>query len=122
MLMNPEYRKTVDPKYAKKIEAVVRKPPKNGKDSESYGDPIEPLTPCPFCDKMLPETQLLCSTCASNIPFCIVTVSYVMLLLFCLFQFICIKGFLLLGWFEVNIARCYNYEVVSVMYHVCINK
>lgn len=81
MLMNPEYRKNIDPKYSKKIEGLVRKPPKNGKDSESTGDPLEPTTPCPFCDKLLLETQLLCNTCASNIPFCIVTVSIIFLLI-----------------------------------------
>ncbi|KAJ8943661.1 hypothetical protein NQ318_005663 [Aromia moschata] len=48
-LMNPEYRKNVDPKYAKKIEAVVRKPPKNGKEGEAIGDPMEALSPCPYC-------------------------------------------------------------------------
>lgn len=74
-LMNPEYRKHVDPKYAKKIEAVVRKPPKNGKRGESPGDPPEDLTPCPYCDKLLPETELVCSVCTRNIPFCVVTVS-----------------------------------------------
>lgn len=64
MLMNPEYRKTVDPKYAKKIEAVVRKPPKSGKDSDSYGDPIEPLTPCPFCEKCYQKLNF----CAVHAP------------------------------------------------------
>lgn len=75
-LMNPEYRKNVDPKYAKKIEAVVRKPPKNGKTGEPQGDPPEALTPCPYCDKLLPETELICNVCTRNIPFCIVTVCF----------------------------------------------
>ncbi|RZB40660.1 WD repeat-containing protein 19 [Asbolus verrucosus] len=57
MLMNPEYRKQVDAKYAKKIEAVVRKPPKSGKDGEATGDPVEALTPCPYCENLLPETE-----------------------------------------------------------------
>lgn len=73
-LMNPEYRKLVDPKYSKKIEAVVRKPPKNGKDGEPIGDPDEPLSPCPYCENLLPETEMVCNSCKNNIPFCIVTV------------------------------------------------
>ncbi|XP_063927605.1 WD repeat-containing protein 19 [Zophobas morio] len=72
MLMNPEYRKNVDAKYAKKIEAVVRKPPKSGKDGD-VGDPVEPLTPCPYCENLLPETEVNCINCKNNIPFCIVT-------------------------------------------------
>lgn len=71
MLMNPEYRKSIDSKYARKIEAVVRKPPKSGKDGE--GDPIEALTPCPYCENLLPETEINCSSCKNNVPFCIVT-------------------------------------------------
>lgn len=73
--MNPEYRKSIDPKYSRKIEAVVRKPPKNGKDEEPLGDPVEPLSPCPYCENMLPETEMACTKCKNNIPFCIVTVS-----------------------------------------------
>lgn len=75
-LMNPEYRKLVDPKYSKKIEAVVRKPPKMGKDGETIGDPDEPLTSCPYCENVLPETEMVCNSCKNNIPFCIVTVSF----------------------------------------------
>lgn len=73
MLMNPEYRKSIDSKYAKKIEGVVRKAPKNGKNGEPLGDPLEALTPCPYCGSMLPETDIFCSNCKLNIPFCIVT-------------------------------------------------
>ncbi|XP_072391731.1 WD repeat-containing protein 19 isoform X3 [Diabrotica undecimpunctata] len=72
-LMNPEYRKNIDPKYSKKIEAVIRKPSKGVKDGEASEDPVEPLTPCPFCESMLPETEITCNTCKNNIPFCIVT-------------------------------------------------
>lgn len=72
-LMSPDYRKHIDQKYAKKIEAVVRKPPKNGKSGEIQTDPPELLTPCPYCDKLLPETELVCNICTRNIPFCIVT-------------------------------------------------
>ncbi|XP_048517184.1 WD repeat-containing protein 19 [Dendroctonus ponderosae] len=72
-LMNPEYRKQVDKKYAKKIEAVVRKPPKTGKDGEEAGDPLESTSPCPYCEKMLPESEINCNNCKNNLPFCIAT-------------------------------------------------
>ncbi|KAK9870346.1 hypothetical protein WA026_006430 [Henosepilachna vigintioctopunctata] len=73
LLMNPEYRKNIDAKYAKKIEGVVRRPPKNGKNGEPLGDPLEALTPCPYCGGILPETDIFCTNCKLNIPFCIVT-------------------------------------------------
>nr|CAH7760831.1 unnamed protein product [Callosobruchus chinensis] len=73
MLMNPEYRKNIDSKYSKKIEAVVRKPPKSSKDGEPMVDPTESLSPCPYCENMLPETEVSCNSCKNNIPFCIVT-------------------------------------------------
>lgn len=76
MLMNPDYRKQIDAKYAKKIEAVVRKPPKIGNNGEKVEDPDEPLSPCPFCDNPLPETEITCNSCKNNIPFCIITVSF----------------------------------------------
>ncbi|CAH0560259.1 unnamed protein product [Brassicogethes aeneus] len=69
MLMRPEYRKGIDQKYAKKIEAVVRKPPRNGE----CGDRVEPLSPCPYCENMVPETEIDCNGCKNHIPFCIVT-------------------------------------------------
>jgi WD repeat-containing protein 19 len=75
MLMKPEYRRNVDVKYAKKIEAVVRKPPKSGKDGEPAGDPAEPSSPCPYCENLLSETEVNCNSCKNNIPFCIVTVT-----------------------------------------------
>ncbi|XP_017769670.1 PREDICTED: WD repeat-containing protein 19 [Nicrophorus vespilloides] len=73
LLMKPEYRKQIDAKYSKKIEAVVRKPPKTGKDGEKLDDPSEPLTPCPYCGNELPESDIYCSVCKNNLPFCIVT-------------------------------------------------
>lgn len=74
--MKPDFRKQIDAKYTKKIEAVVRKPPKIGKDGEKVPDPPEPLSPCPFCDLNCPETEVTCDGCKSNIPFCIITVSF----------------------------------------------
>lgn len=71
--MKPEYRKSIDPKYSRKIEAVVRKPPKNVKDG-GITDTLEPDSPCPYCEIKLLETETLCTNCKNNIPFCIVTV------------------------------------------------
>nr|XP_012136574.1 PREDICTED: WD repeat-containing protein 19 isoform X4 [Megachile rotundata] len=69
MLMRPEYRNQIDTKYSKKIEAIVRKPPKS-KDNEIED---EPLTPCPYCESKLPETEVTCDKCKNTIPFCIAT-------------------------------------------------
>jgi len=70
MLMRPEYRGQVDTKYSKKIEAIVRKPPRT-KDIENED---EPLTSCPYCKSRLPETEVTCDKCKNTIPFCIATV------------------------------------------------
>nr|CAD7410647.1 unnamed protein product [Timema poppensis] len=67
MLMRPEYRPHIDPKYAKKIEAVVRKPSRGSQEE------VEPETPCPYCDSPLPESELNCGQCKTTVPFCLVT-------------------------------------------------
>ncbi|KAL2734556.1 WD repeat-containing protein 19-like [Vespula maculifrons] len=69
MLMRPEYRTQIDIKYSKKIEAIVRKPPRS-KDNELED---EPLTPCPYCKSKVPETEITCDKCKNTIPFCIAT-------------------------------------------------
>ncbi|KAK4886815.1 hypothetical protein RN001_003086 [Aquatica leii] len=71
LIQNPDYRKQVDVKYSKKIEGVVRKQPKNGKNGDS--DVAEQLTPCPYCESLLAETEMYCDKCKNNIPFCIAT-------------------------------------------------
>ncbi|XP_058805723.1 WD repeat-containing protein 19 [Phymastichus coffea] len=68
MLMRPEYRSQIDPKYSKKIEAIVRKPPRNKEREED-----EPLTGCPYCKSRLLETEVNCDKCKHTIPFCIAT-------------------------------------------------
>ncbi|EHB16212.1 WD repeat-containing protein 19, partial [Heterocephalus glaber] len=65
MLMRPEYRNKIDSKYKKKIEAMVRRP--------DTTETEEAMTPCPFCQFLLPECELLCPGCKNNIPYCIVT-------------------------------------------------
>ncbi|XP_067012869.2 WD repeat-containing protein 19 [Anabrus simplex] len=70
MLMRPEYRSQIDPKYAKKIETVVRRPnrlPDNGMTED------EPETPCPYCSAPVIETELNCAQCKNTLPFCIAT-------------------------------------------------
>nr|XP_039264721.1 WD repeat-containing protein 19-like [Styela clava] len=67
MLMRPEYRNKIDEKYKRKIEQIVRKSGGKGEDEE------EPDAPCPFCNYSLSETELLCPSCKSQIPYCIAT-------------------------------------------------
>jgi WD repeat-containing protein 19 len=70
MLMRPEYRSQVDPRYSRKIEAVVRKP---GSKLSASSEEEEPNSPCPCCDGPVPETELNCMHCKNSIPFCIAT-------------------------------------------------
>ncbi|KAJ8281320.1 hypothetical protein GJAV_G00066160 [Gymnothorax javanicus] len=65
MLMRPEYRNKIDPKYKKKIEAMVRRPDTTELDEES--------SPCPYCSFSLPDCELLCPGCKNNLPYCIAT-------------------------------------------------
>ncbi|XP_068448207.1 WD repeat-containing protein 19 [Clinocottus analis] len=65
MLMRPEYRNEIDPKYRKKIEAMVRRPDTSELEEET--------TPCPFCGVQLPQNELLCISCKNNLPYCIST-------------------------------------------------
>lgn len=74
-LMRPEYRSQIDPKYSKKIEAIVRKPPRS-REKDHQDEEVEPLTGCPYCKSRLPETEVNCDKCKNTIPFCIATVSW----------------------------------------------
>ncbi|XP_056265866.1 WD repeat-containing protein 19 isoform X2 [Pseudoliparis swirei] len=65
MLMRPEYRNEIDPKYRKKIEAMVRRPDTSELEEET--------SPCPFCGVQLPQNELLCISCKNNLPYCIST-------------------------------------------------
>ncbi|NXI09469.1 WDR19 protein, partial [Irena cyanogastra] len=65
MLMRPEYRCKIDPKYKKKIETMVRR--RDTTETE------EPTTACPYCAFQLPECELLCPSCKNNLPYCIAT-------------------------------------------------
>ncbi|XP_035492016.2 WD repeat-containing protein 19 isoform X2 [Scophthalmus maximus] len=65
MLMRQEYRNQIDPRYRKKIEAMVRRPDKSELEEET--------TPCLFCGFQLPQNELLCISCKNNLPYCIAT-------------------------------------------------
>ncbi|KAK7079281.1 WD repeat-containing protein 19 [Halocaridina rubra] len=65
MLMRPETRGSIDEKYKKKIEAIVRKPQKTEEE--------EPSTPCPYCSTPVIETDLECGHCQNALPYCIAT-------------------------------------------------
>ncbi|NWH83666.1 WDR19 protein, partial [Aegithalos caudatus] len=65
MLMRPEYRSKIDPKYKKKIETMVR--------HRDTTETEEPTTACPYCAFQLPECDLLCPSCKNNLPYCIAT-------------------------------------------------
>lgn len=72
MLMRSEYRSQIDPKYAKKIEAIVRKAPRGIKDAEDkYQDETQR---CPLCDFDLPIMELSCFQCKTTLPICVATV------------------------------------------------
>uniref|UniRef100_A0A3Q3EJ64 WD repeat domain 19 n=1 Tax=Labrus bergylta TaxID=56723 RepID=A0A3Q3EJ64_9LABR len=71
MLMRPEYRNDIDPKYRKKIEAMTFNSLYNTRPDTSELE--EETTPCPFCGFQLPQNELLCISCKNNLPYCIAT-------------------------------------------------
>ena len=56
--MRPEYRKEIDEKYRKKIEAIIRKPQRT--------EETEAVTRCPYCTNEVPEADLYCSQVRDN--------------------------------------------------------
>lgn len=74
MLMRAEYRNQIDQKYAKKIEAIVRKAPNGIKEVE---DPYQDeASQCPICECKLQIMELACHQCKTNLPMCIATVIF----------------------------------------------
>lgn len=88
MLMRSEYRDQIDPKYAKKIESIVRKAPKNIKQLNDFDEVNEDddndveiskrkstndSSPCPFCNYDLNNMDVTCSQCKASLPICIAT-------------------------------------------------
>lgn len=70
-LMRPEYRGQVDAKYAKKIEAIVRRAPRGIKD-KAGAEPAADL-PCPVCESRLGCMETVCHQCRTTLPVCIAT-------------------------------------------------
>ncbi|KAJ8726786.1 hypothetical protein PYW08_015183 [Mythimna loreyi] len=66
VLMQPEYRSQIDPKYVKKIESVVRH------GARGAAPPAE-AAPCPHCGEPLPLADLTCAHCEADVPFCLAT-------------------------------------------------
>jgi WD repeat-containing protein 19 len=73
ILMRPENRNQIDPKYAKKIEGIVRKAPKGLKDLDD--DSEVDYSPCPSCGVDLGTMETICFQCKATLPICIATVS-----------------------------------------------
>lgn len=61
----------MDPRYAKKIESIVRKAPKGIKQlrDEIDGETME----CPICDSNLANMEVTCYSCKTTLPICIAT-------------------------------------------------
>lgn len=90
-LMRSEYRSQIDAKYAKKIEAIVRKAPRDikdaaaaavaGKETAEAGASAattaaassQSWSPCPVCEEPLATMRTVCQHCRSTVPICIAT-------------------------------------------------
>ena len=64
-LVHSDYRVQLDPKHARKIEKVVRRPELN--------EPSEETSPCPISGQHIPRTQLDCPTTRDPLPMCIIS-------------------------------------------------
>jgi WD repeat-containing protein 19 len=83
ILCRPEYRASIDAKFKRKIELIVRYACFwfwfsnliliNSRPEESEKDEVK--TPCPFCSHLVPESVLECSQCKNSLPYCIASVS-----------------------------------------------
>ncbi|XP_033151468.1 WD repeat-containing protein 19 isoform X1 [Drosophila mauritiana] len=70
-LMRPDYRNQLDPRYAKKIESIVRKAPKGIKQLRDEID--DETMECPICDSNLANMEVTCYSCKTTLPICIAT-------------------------------------------------
>jgi len=68
LIQNKFYRTQLEEKNRKKIEGVVRR-----RGAEELVDPADGVSPCPFCDAPVADTDLDCGACKNFLPFCIVT-------------------------------------------------
>ncbi|KAF4661887.1 WD repeat-containing protein 19, partial [Perkinsus chesapeaki] len=65
LVKDAERRNQIPEQLRKKIEVVVRKPPKADQPQTQ-----EPLSPCPYCTSPLPDSSLTCGKCQNIIPYC----------------------------------------------------
>ena len=74
VLMRPEHRPSIDDKYRKKIEGIVRRPPQKSNNGEITNLEEQPkLTPCPYCMADVLESELHCGNCNRTLPYCVAT-------------------------------------------------
>jgi len=71
ILMRPEHRSKINPKFKKKIEGIVRRPSRETEE--------EDLSPCPFTGKPISVTDLVCPDTKNDIPFCVITGQHMVL-------------------------------------------
>eukprot|EP01012_Entosiphon_sulcatum_P034005 TRINITY_DN4306_c0_g1_i1.p1 TRINITY_DN4306_c0_g1~~TRINITY_DN4306_c0_g1_i1.p1 ORF type:complete len:1383 (+),score=422.30 TRINITY_DN4306_c0_g1_i1:301-4449(+) len=74
VLVQPEHRESINEKYKKKIETLVRK-----RGKEEMVDPEETSSPCPFCSAPCPETALDCTACKNTLPYCVASGKHMVL-------------------------------------------
>ena len=68
VLMRPEHRSEIEEKYRKKIEGIIRKPQKTEEESV--------LTPCPYCETSVAESDLQCDSCRLVKKICFIVSSF----------------------------------------------
>ena len=74
VLMRPEHRSSIDEKYRKKIEGIVRRPPQKAPNGDiAHLEEPAKFTPCPYCMADVLESELYCGHCKSALPYCIAT-------------------------------------------------
>ncbi len=72
VLLRPEYREKIDQRYRRKFEGLVRRPEKQ---STEEIETLNTASNCPFCSATVPEYELNCGSCRTNLPYCALTVS-----------------------------------------------
>ncbi len=70
-VMKPEFRPRLRPEFGEKFEYILRKYGKG--DTDDLDDLI---SACPNCNTNLPNYDLYCRKCNTEIPFCVMSVSF----------------------------------------------
>jgi len=78
IIMKPEYRRELAPEFKEKFEFIVRKYGKSKTESVDIDDLI---SACPNCSSDLPNYDLHCNICSTEIPYCIVSVRNMVVLI-----------------------------------------